>query len=322
MWVTALARVWVLSMLKGKRRQEYLIGASQSLSMNQNTKPGCLSGSIDQATAVPIPKEGISNRQETGVGVPMVPAHSFTLVPTLDPRGEVVNPATDTKVTDDHPKGELLTRASNLPVPRKRPSPERLMRQVRRDLGIIPHTSSVPTIILSAAQEEDLKAEIVRFWKQRQRCKEALAPLLYKLCGALHSPGRRGNGFIAWLQENHIPKATAYRWIEKYARREGLLLPYKKVAVPKPKPVTETSTSSQVGQPRPGYGETDGAQVPAAEFIAAPESLSDVKGILSRYFWGLNDDDRHSQLEQLVILLHAEFQPLSKSAAPSEVAGD
>jgi hypothetical protein len=232
----------------------------------------------------------------------------------------VVNPATDATVTDDHSEAGSLAPASSLPVPRKRPSPERLMRQVRRDLGIIPHTSSLPIIQLSLTQEEDLKAEIVRFWKQRQRCEEALAPLLYKLCGALRSPGLKGKGFIAWLQENHIPKATAYRWIERYAQRKGLLLPYKKVAVQKPKPVTETSTLSQVGQPTSTGSKTSENLDTQPDHIPAPGCLAEIHNLIVRYLGQMDDAERSRQWQELVSRVQNSFPHLSRNENQQEVA--
>jgi hypothetical protein len=94
-------------------------------------------------------------------------------------------------------------------------------------------------------QEAALKTEIISLWKQRNQCDAALPPLLYKLCKALHAPGKKGQGFDAWLKEAGISHTTAYRWIEKYAKRNGLPLPFVPKAKPNPEPLQPEPEESE-----------------------------------------------------------------------------
>ncbi len=241
---------------------------------------------------------------------PANPDTAFTPCNAENATGEVVSAAPAATVANDQPNSEALIPTASLPVPRKRPSPEKLMQEVRTGLGIDAPTRPIPTVILSATQEEDLKADVLRMWKQHEKCEQELAPLLYRLCAALHAPGRKGEGFGAWLKGNGIPKATAYRLIGRYAHREGLPLPYKEKAPrPKPRATVRDTGSFQTETTFAGTQESDQAgqdELTHAEFIAQPQCLADVKDILSRYLQGLDDDDRRVQKTELVRWLESD----------------
>ena len=210
----------------------------------------------------------------------------------------------------------------NLPVPRKRPSSEALVRQNRTELGIVAKTIPIPTILLSPEQEEDLKAEIVRTWKQHEHCEKSLARLLYRLCAALYAPGCKGKGFRAWLKSNDIPHATAYRWIEKYARREGLPVPYERAEIQKPKRRAEAGTLSQVRQPSSIRAQSAGEEVSPVEVIAAPQSLADFESLVTQFLNGLSPSDRRARAQEWVTWLETEFLTPPIPLSISEVAGD
>jgi len=244
---------------------------------------------------------------------------------TAQVKASVVVPSqADATVEASVPKSESLTVSSNQPVPRKRPSPEKLMQEVRTGLGIAAPSRPIPTIELSATQEEDLEAEILRTWKQHEQCEKAIAPMLYKLCAALYAPGQTGKGFEAWLKKNHKPKATAYRWIKNYAKREGLPLPYKERAkVQKPAAdAKEPTTSSHVRQPSTVGKSAGNNTTTDLEFIAQPKCLAEVKEILSRYLDGLNEADRRTHTVELVSWLEGRIPTGSNHEPPQEATGD
>ena len=212
-----------------------------------------------------------------------------------------------TPVAAAEPKSEPFTLTSNLPEPRKRPSPVKLMQEVRTGLGIEAPTRPIPTFMLSAAQEEDLKADVLRMWKQHEKCEQELAQLLYRLCAALHAPGRREQGFRRWLKDHGKSHATAYRIIGRYARREGLPLPFKpKIQKTKPKSQKSESaaqgfsTFSQLRQTSGAHQHDTERTMPVAEFIAPPESLCELKRITAQYLDRLSEPDQAIQIKELI----------------------
>jgi hypothetical protein len=94
-------------------------------------------------------------------------------------------------------------------------------------------TITVAANVTSIENEENLKSEVLALWNNYEKCEKAIAPMLYDLCQRLYSPGHKGEGFNAWLKKNKKPRSTAYRWIRKYSKREGLALPYPETSKPK-----------------------------------------------------------------------------------------
>lgn len=127
------------------------------------------------------------------------------------------------------------------------------------DLNLIPET-----IDLDTEDADSLKLKALQLWETydsfHAKCKEreaSVAEVLYVLCKKLHAPGKKDDGFKAWLKSNGRSKATAYRWIRKYADSKGLELPFQ------PKEKT-TPTLSHVGQgaPSPTSGKLNRYPVP------------------------------------------------------------
>jgi hypothetical protein len=175
-------------------------------------------------------------------------------------------------------------------------------QELRTELGIVPApqilspqsaaalTTAADT--LAPEQVDAIKAEIITLWKAHKNSGAAIAPLLYKLCKALHAPGKKGNGFDAWLKGAKIPHSSAYRWIVKYANREGLDLPFST------KQKQKTATLSHVAQTLP-LTEQHCDEL-RAEYIPAPTSLSELKKLLKRSFESAGAASRHDWAKELV----------------------
>jgi hypothetical protein len=124
---------------------------------------------------------------------------------------------------------------------------------------------------IEAADEDSLKLKALLLWDKCDKCEVSIGEILYALCKKLHAPGKKDEGFNAWLKANGKPRATAYRWIKKYAEPLGLELPH--VAKAKAKP-----TLSHVGQ---------GASSPPSEMLnryPVPGDIASAKALLHQFF--------------------------------------
>src|ERR1022692_4329130 len=103
-------------------------------------------------------------------------------------------------------------------------------------LHIAPQGTPAPAEFIESISEEEeqaLKDEALHLWEEHDngekaiaKCEEAIAPILFKLRKALHAPGKKGQGFDAWLKAEGKPKATAYRWIARYCKKNSETLPW------------------------------------------------------------------------------------------------
>lgn len=144
---------------------------------------------------------------------------------------------------------------------------------IRKGLGIGP-ASAHEAEAIPLNDEQGLKTEILRLWHRHEQSKQALGKPLYVLQKLLHNPGKKAAGFDAWLKQNGIPRSTAYWLIKKYCKREGLAAPASsKTGTKKSEPATPAS--SNIGQT--GAGEH-------AEYIQAPTSISELIGVVERFF--------------------------------------
>src|ERR1039458_654343 len=91
------------------------------------------------------------------------------------------------------------------------------------DLNLPAETISLD---IEAEDEDSLKFRALLLWDKCDKCESEIAPILYVLCKKIHAPGKKDDGFNAWLKANGKPKATAYRWIRKYANEKSLELPF------------------------------------------------------------------------------------------------
>jgi hypothetical protein len=156
-------------------------------------------------------------------------------------------------------------------------------QEIRKALGIgVVVTEEKETVALGG--EEDLKDEILVLWEQATQSRKILSKRLYELQKLLHNPGKKDVGFDSWLKQKGIPKSTAYWLIKKYCQREGLADAIgKKKSKVTPKPIPASSKLGQTG------AETH------AEFIPAPTTISEVTGLLARFFETLPDIGARSQ---------------------------
>lgn len=129
-------------------------------------------------------------------------------------------------------------------------------------------------------QQKQLETEILTLWGQHQKCEKELAPLLFRLRDLLKTQGKKG-GFNAWLKTHNIPRATAYRWIEKYEVKEGL----RPVPIPKPKTSYQVRRSVEVAQ---------------ADYIPAPDSVQKVVSTTEQFIRRINPTERFSAIAELM----------------------
>jgi hypothetical protein len=142
--------------------------------------------------------------------------------------------------------------------------------------------SAEPIEIISEEEELALKNEALNLWKEHDTAiantEEAIAPVLIKLRKALHAPGKKGQGFDAWLKDEGKPRATAYRWIARYCEKHKEALPWEV------KQKAKAPTLSHVGQ-----GDS-------LSFM----KLKDVEGVLFNFLQGLDEMSRDATASQLV----------------------
>jgi hypothetical protein len=196
------------------------------------------------------------------------------------------------------------------------------MAALRAQLGIVVAHQPEPTAETASLEPETpeehaLKSTILEKWQQHQHLEKELAPLLYQLCVLLHAPGRKGQGFEAWLKQNRKSKATAYRCIKRYAKREGLPLPYKEKGTRLGK--AEVATSSHVIRPSLTIARSDGHDLQAA-YIPAPASTAEMTGILQRYFDRLQGADQYQECMALIAWIETNILHNRTSESILEVA--
>ncbi|MBZ5505684.1 MAG: hypothetical protein LAO78_09360 [Acidobacteriia bacterium] len=78
-----------------------------------------------------------------------------------------------------------------------------------------------PLAAPAAVQSDPIKRlqeAILLRWGQTEK---ELGPLFYELRLKLKAPGKKGQGFGAWLAEHGIPRATADRWADNHEIRLG-----------------------------------------------------------------------------------------------------
>jgi hypothetical protein len=155
---------------------------------------------------------------------------------------------------------------------------------IRKGLGIGTENATEFEAI-PVNDEHGLKTEIMRLWKTHEQSKQALGKPLYELQKLLHNPGKKNSGFDFWLKQNGIPRSTAYWLIKKYCKREGLAASASSKTGTK-KSVPATPALSNIGQT--GAGEH-------AEYIPAPTSVSELIGLLARFFDQVTDPAVRSQ---------------------------
>jgi hypothetical protein len=157
--------------------------------------------------------------------------------------------------------------------------------QIRSGLGI---GAENPTFAKSTSitDEQELKTEILRLWQQHEQSKQALGKRLYELQKLLHSPGKKGAGFDAWLKENGIPHSTAYWLLKRHCEREGLA-PALSENKTKSKTEVAPSTLSNLGQ-------TGGVDV-HAEYVPEPKSISELIGLMARFFETVPDPETRAR---------------------------
>jgi hypothetical protein len=153
---------------------------------------------------------------------------------------------------------------------------------------IVPQTTPPSTEISEVISEEEelaLKTEALHLWEEHDNgektianSEEAIAPILIKLRKALHAPGKKGQGFDAWLKSEGKPKATAYRWIARYCKKYKEALPWDM------KQKAKAPTLSHVGQ-----GDS-----------LSSLKLKDVEGVLFNFLQGLDEMNRGATASQLV----------------------
>jgi hypothetical protein len=195
---------------------------------------------------------------------------------------------------------------------------QQIWQELRSGLGILPPPTepssqsaevSSDDNVINPEQEAALKAEIVSLWKQHTSSQVALAPLLYKLCKSLHAPGKKGMGFDAWIEQAEIPHSTAYRWIAKYCKREGLSLPYAPKQKPEPLPPEpekpDNTTLSHVEQTLP-LSDPKGPDLEAG-YIPQPRSLSDVKAVVIGVFESTDLTSRCHLAQELIDWITEHF---------------
>lgn len=70
-------------------------------------------------------------------------------------------------------------------------------------------------------EEVELKSAILENWRTSAPSRQELGELLLKLRDMLAIPGRKGQ-FSSWLEDNHIPRRTAYNYIADVEPEEPL----------------------------------------------------------------------------------------------------
>jgi hypothetical protein len=155
-----------------------------------------------------------------------------------------------------HTDESVAEQESSTPVPESAPSQvegtskvhcieanaQQIWNELRSDLNLLPElitSSQLPQ------DEELLKTQALLLWGERDKCEAALAPILYELNKKIQAKGKKGQGFYAWLRANGKSPSTAYRWMKKYASKNGLNEP----PPPPPDKTDVLSTLSQVAQP-------------------------------------------------------------------------
>jgi hypothetical protein len=169
--------------------------------------------------------------------------------------------------------------------------PTSVWNELCSDLNLPTETISLD---IEAENEDSLKTHAHLLWGKRKKCEEEIAPFLYVLCKKLHAPGKKDGGFNAWLKEIRMPRATAYRWIEKYANKYTLELPFE----PKPK---AKPTLSHVGQ---------GALSPSSGMLTrypVPGDVASAKVLLHQFFEVASPQVRSEWALELINWIKSEF---------------
>jgi hypothetical protein len=268
-----------------------------------NSQKKAISNGVNETSAIEVPGQPLENvaapEVETNNNVEAV-GEDLETVPTNLP-----DQASQSE-TEPKPKSHVLV-------------------QIRKELGLGSPMPVVPSPVtecsvadqqepLSPGDEQELGKQILQLWKQHDTCETDLPGLLYQFCVALHAPGRKGQGFEAWLKDNKKPKSTAYRWINKYAKREGLKPPF---------PVKKkTKTSSQPGRgsksPMP---KQDGVE---AESVPVPKDLPELKSLVRGFLERADETERRHWIKELQNWLAMELLtkklPVSVPNSSSEVA--
>jgi hypothetical protein len=182
-------------------------------------------------------------------------------------------------------------------------SAKRTIMDIRAGLGKpMPKVPPVPAKDTADAgeaqsdeQEASLKSKILTLWQEHDQCEADLPRLLYELCKMLHAPGRKGEGFEAWLKANNRPKSTAYRWIRKYTTREGLNPPFEQKAEPK--------NSSQVARGSTATP-TDDVQ---ADYIPVPVSVAETKKMIEQALQRADASSRRQWAKEILEWLSREY---------------
>lgn len=102
---------------------------------------------------------------------------------------------------------------------------QRGIGQIRETMGI-EISASLQSLSPSGAvenlqEEVELKSAILGKWKGSEQERAELGTMLLQLRDILAIPGRKGQ-FSSWLEDNHIPRATAYRYIADVEPEEDL----------------------------------------------------------------------------------------------------
>src|ERR1017187_8380308 len=159
------------------------------------------------------------------------------------------------------------------------------------DLNLSTETISLD---IGAEDEDSLKIKALLLWDKCDKCESDIGEVLYVLCKKLHAPGKKDEGFNAWLRANGKPRATAYRWIGNYANKNGLELLSQPKAKTKP-------TLSHLGQ---------GAPSPTSEMLnryPVPGDIASAKALLHQFFEVVAPQVRSEWALELVNWIKKEF---------------
>jgi hypothetical protein len=169
--------------------------------------------------------------------------------------------------------------------------PTSIWNELCSDLNLPTETISID---IEAEDADSLKLKALLLWDKCDNCEASIGEVLYFLCKKLHAPGKKDVGFNRWLKDHGKPRATAYRWIRKYANKNGLEPPFQ----PKAK---NTPTLSQMGQ---------GALSPSSEMqtrYPVPSDIDSAKILLHEFFEVAAPQVRSEWASELIDWIKNEF---------------
>lgn len=164
---------------------------------------------------------------------------------------------------------------------------QQIWAELHSDLNLLPE------LITNAPLPEDedsLKTQALLIWGEHEKCETALAPILYELNKKIQAKGKKGQGFYAWLKANGKSPSTAYRWMRKYARKNGFEPP----ASPSTKK-DGASTLCQVAQPL-----TESLPPDVDDYVPAPTSIDTTKVLLWQFFQKLDKETRSTYASMII----------------------